>query len=651
MGRELDSRELPRPTGAAGRLGELNRLASDLPGGARLMGNNRVPEFTVNALSARTGNASVIEFAPSPGGAGLLPSSDADLVAQASELVESIAPVLGVAPSQAAEFAAAPGVTDVAGAVRVVRIAQRYRGIPVFHATSALHFDQDDAPRTLLNETYTVTGDPLAEPGLAAAEAVLRAAAHATAPAGDAEDDQFGNSFDPEPIDLSGFEPRPLARGFTADQPVSFEGGPFATPIRAALIWFPRTTDDLRLTWEVELDFADGSSRYRILVDAVTGEVLYSRQLVQGVRATAAVFTRDGGSPRETVELPLPLDELGIPVPNDLNAALPDWVDADATTGNSTIAVFAPDSRALTAQLIDGEASFVPESESGNDQLVLNAFYFACLAHDFFYLLGFRERDWNFQADNGRRQGEGGDPVQVEVYPGAIQMTATMLTPVEGVSPTLKLGVNSNGRHSALDAGVVIHEFGHGVTHRLVGGPADSRALDDRQSEGMGEGWSDYFACQALGIDVLGAWLVNQPGGIRKFRYDESFPAATDNFGKLGKGRYSGPRCAHAIGEIWAATLMDMTRRVGRPLGLRLVINALKLSGSNPSFLSMRDSILVAAGVLVEAGELDEEELEPTRAAIWAAFATFGMGPGASCRGATLKDIVADFATPSETPA
>ncbi len=40
----------------------------------------------------------------------------------------------------------------------------------------------------------------------------------------------------------------------------------------------------------------------------------------------------------------------------------------------------------------------------------------------------------------------------------------------------------------------------------------------------MGEGWSDFFACIALGKNVVGDWVVNRPTGIRKFRYDDAFP-------------------------------------------------------------------------------------------------------------------------------
>ena len=47
-------------------------------------------------------------------------------------------------------------------------------------------------------------------------------------------------------------------------------------------------------------------------------------------------------------------------------------------------------------------------------------------------------------------------------------------------------------RDSALDAGVVVHEYGHGISTRLTGGPANVTCLQN--DEQMGEGWSDFFA-------------------------------------------------------------------------------------------------------------------------------------------------------------
>jgi extracellular elastinolytic metalloproteinase len=187
---------------------------------------------------------------------------------------------------------------------------------------------------------------------------------------------------------------------------------------------------------------------------------------------------------------------------------------------------------------------------------------------------------------------------------------------------------------------VVAHEYMHGVTNRLVGGPHDERSLEAPQSGGMGEGWGDYIACTLTGDTVVGAWVVDQAGGIREFPYDENFP---DAFGKLGKGRYTE---VHNIGEIWCATLMDMNRRIGSELGMQLVVDALKLSPTNPSFLEMRDSILAALDAMLASGKLGSDEHSTAQSGIWDAFAKFGMGPGAQSNGSSLQGIVADFSTP-----
>ena len=69
----------------------------------------------------------------------------------------------------------------------------------------------------------------------------------------------------------------------------------------------------------------------------------------------------------------------------------------------------------------------------------------------------------------------------------------------------MKMGlVTSTNRHTAFDSTVVFHEFMHGVTNRLVGGPLNVRALDAPQSGGMGEGWGDYVACTITGRTVVG---------------------------------------------------------------------------------------------------------------------------------------------------
>src|SRR5262249_44008487 len=151
------------------------------------------------------------------------------------------------------------------------------------------------------------------------------------------------------------------------------------------------------------------------------------------------------------------------------------------------------------------------------------------------------------------------------------------------------------------------HEFMHGVTNRLVGGPMNVHALDDPQSASMGEGWGDYVACTINNVTILGNWVLNNTTGIRGFPYDSNFP---DGFDAIGTGRYTE---AHNIGEIWCATLMEMNRRTDRNLAMQLVVDALKLAPANPSFLAMRDSIFSALENMRSAGRITT----PQRDAAW----------------------------------
>ena len=320
-----------------------------------------------------------------------------------------------------------------------------------------------------------------------------------------------------------------------------------------------------------------------------------------------------------------------------------DWVNVDRSAGNCVNAHLGNSGPSIQGILQNDSVVFNPADPVGDDQKVLNIFYYNCYMHDFFYLLGFRETDGNFQSNNFGRGGTAGDPVDARAHSGAVFGTANMGTLVDGSSPTMNMGlVTSTNRHTAFDSSVVFHEFMHGVTNRMVGGPMNVEALDEPQSGGMGEGWGDYVACTINNSTVVGAWVVNQPLGIRGFRYDSSFP---DNFGDLGTGRYDE---VHNIGEIWCATLMEMNRRIGKILGVQLVVDALRLSPANPSFLDMRDSILAALDFKLAAGQLTSGEHSTARQGVWAVFAKFGMGPNARSNGASLSGIVADFNPPVE---
>jgi extracellular elastinolytic metalloproteinase len=229
-------------------------------------------------------------------------------------------------------------------------------------------------------------------------------------------------------------------------------------------------------------------------VDAESGEILYCRQLMSSVLAEGNVYVVDGSSNRQIVRFPKPLAEYGVPIPDGLPNIFPDhWIVSNQTSGNAVNVSLASTGTTLQGIVNNGVVRFNPADPVGDDQKILNIFYYNCFMHDFLYLYGFRESDGNFQKDNFGRGGAFADPVTAFSHNVEINGTATMSTRVDGISPIMNMGLVANtNRHTAFDSSVVFHEFTHGVTNRLVGGPMNTQALEDFQSAGMGEGWGDY---------------------------------------------------------------------------------------------------------------------------------------------------------------
>jgi len=324
----------------------------------------------------------------------------------------------------------------------------------------------------------------------------------------------------------------------------------------------------------------------------------------------------------------------------------PSWSSESSTVGSATdahlevIAADGTESAGLPTAGVEtgGRLVFDPKDATGDAQKVLNTFYFTNVMHDVFYVLGFDEAAGNFQVSNLGAGSAANDALDARIYSGAVWGTASMWTPTDGSPPVMKMGLyEASGRHTAFDADVVFHEFTHGVTSRLVGGPLNANALDSAQSSGMGEGWGDYVACTLNDKTLVGDWVLDNASGVRKYPYDAAYP---EHFGHVGRGRY---REAHNIGEIWCATLMEVNRSTDKHLALQLVVDALKLSPANPSFLDMRDAILLALQQIFVSGQLDVHQRDGVWQGIWAAFCRFGMGPQAASFGAQYTGISADF--------
>ena len=277
--------------------------------------------------------------------------------------------------------------------------------------------------------------------------------------------------------------------------------------------------------------------------------------------------------------------------------------------------------------------------------------------------IGFTEAAGNFQLTNHDGQGgKEGDPVLAETLVGAdlfhngrVQLfnNASMYTPPDGHSPQLTLLLFRKERahpkfpsaDSADDASVVFHEYTHGLSSRLVTMPDGSHALYGDQTGAMGEGWSDWYSLDALvadgyqadtgAVDLIVAPWVTGGKGIRFQDADCLVTSSAHDCpapdGSAGSGGYTYGDFGHVFhktevhsdGEIWLQTLWQLRGVLGSHVTEALVTRAMELSPQAPSFLDMRDAILVADEVAFGGSH---------HAAIWQVFADRGMGFFASTR-------------------
>lgn len=211
-------------------------------------------------------------------------------------------------------------------------------------------------------------------------------------------------------------------------------------------------------------------------------------------------------------------------------------------------------------------------------------------------------------------------------------------------------------KNSSFDNGVVIHEYGHGISNRLTGqGYACLQNLEQ-----MGEGWSDFFALMLTNSPNatattgrgIGTYSSNTPpsaGGIRSYKYTTDM--AINPFTYASTNTTGGQ--PHAVGQIWATMLWDLHWKMAEKYGyssdvtanpnsgsakaLQLVMDGLKLQPCSPNFVTGRDAILQADNL---AGGTDN-------CLIWNVFARRGLGLNASAGTASsISDQVADFTVP-----
>jgi extracellular elastinolytic metalloproteinase len=652
---EIDTRNFTINRATDARMNELSQATSSVS--EQLPGNQNV---SVAFLNSFTGTPNSLLSNNSP-------STEGSLIDQALSFVTRTSTAFGFTPGEPVEFVPDSTIETTSSESKAIHLQQTYRGIPVFQMVRTVRFSPSNAISDVVGNNVNLPPEINIAPQIDVTQAVTSAAQYVATPnETEAMTDGWGQPMTPIRVDLTDYTPQVLVTFPLPSQPTVLDKGPFADLISAHLVLFYQNPET-RFGWYVRIALPDYHDQYEVIVsaDRSNPEILYCQSLMRTVLGEGNVYKENPGTtPREIIPFPRNLNDYPVPQPASLSSQFPGhWCTNDRCIGNNTIATLGNSSTTLQGAIQGGKVVFNPANSIGDDQKILNIFYFCNYMHDFFYMLGFNEVVGNFQEVNLTGQGTPSDPVLARAHSGTVNGTANMSTPPDGRRPVMNMGlVAQTGRHTAFDADVVFHEFTHGVTNRLVGGRMNSQALEQPQSGGMGEGWGDYFALTIQNFGkpvekvVTGDWVVNNPNGIRGLKYDSNFP---DHFGKIGTGRYNlnsrGEAQVHNIGEIWCATLMEMNRKIGDVLGSKdrghqlawqIVVDALKLSPSNPSFLDERDAILKALDDLHASGRLNDDDYSKVRKAIWTTFAKFGMGLNADCFGASLSGIIADFNLP-----
>lgn len=577
-------------------------------------------------------------------------SSPPDLDARRSPDPEvAVRRALAEVSSAGPEFVPDPEVVTTGSGGSVVYLHQYHRGVPIFEATRTVRLGSAGEPQHVTGNTVDFPQAVDLHPAVDPESAVRRALAHVSP----AEED-LSRTPSGRPVRC-----RTLASFATPSRPTVVKVSRLRQPVTAHLVIFHGQSEpDPRLGWLVSLTTTDGEE-YDLVVTAEGGaalEVLYCKGSLHRLVAGEVYRTNPDEGEREVLEFPRPGDEY----PDILNAPTPvpgprAWVDGRKTRGQN-VSAFRGNGGPVRGSSSRGNVLFAPADDVGREQQVVNAFYFCNFLHDFFYRLGFTEARGNFQRDNPRGVPGGRDALEVRVFDQVLTSGASMRTRQDGRSPELNLGLlPGSQRPTALDAAVVFHEFVHGVTTRLVGGPMRIHPLAHEQSQALAEGYSDYFALtlqnyyRTVEQDVLGTWVANSPGGLRRNPYDEAFPG---HFGLLGRDEYREP---HHAGEVWAATLVSVNRRLGRTLASRqrghvvgwlLVMESLSLlpaDANSPSFLDARDALVDSVDDVAAAGHLDASEVNGVAEDLRQAFHRFGMGPLAQSPNASYQGVVADL--------
>ncbi len=621
----------------------------------------------------------------------------------AIQYVEDNAAALGLTTDDVSDMAVSDAYTSQHNGVTHVYLQQQYQRVGVYNALINANVTQDNRVLVSGNTYVPNLADKVSGvAGLSPTAAVEVVAAH------------LGLTIT-ESLTVLSSTPGP------SQETVVSRGGIARDDIPARLVYQRLASGEVRLAWNVGIDVAGGIDWWQVRVDAATGQVLdQNNWVVQddwGVAEHPSVMDPAPGSvtfpfaenPDSYRVYPVPAESPLHPSPGGTTHSIETdpadatfspfaWHDTDGVAGAEFTITRGNNVHAYE----DRDGDDVPPSPSNEpdggptldfdfpvdltmnprgylDAATVNLFYWNNVIHDILAILGFDEPGGNFQETNYTALGLGGDYVRAQAQAradllpsGSTRCNANFSTPADGSRPRMRMYVCDNTipfRDGDFDNGVILHEYGHGISNRLTGGPANVGCLNN--DEQAGEGWSDFYGLMLTqqvgdaGADArgIGTYLFGQPPtgpGIRARPYSTAFGVNEFTYDTI-IGTGGSP---HALGHVWATIVWDMTWALigdptafpgiptgdngagggsgfnpnfyldgtnpaagGNNLALQFVTDGMKLQGCSPGFVDARNGILLADEMMTAGADLDPLTPDGRNAcAMWTAFARRGLG-------------------------
>ena len=572
--------------------------------------------------------------------------------------------LLGLSEADLDGFEVTDNVYSTVSGATHIYLRQRHQGLAVYNAQ--LHLNVNRAGRVIsVNNSFLpnlANAVGAVAPALSAADAVVAAARHLDLPLAAA--------------------PEVLAAGTGVSGATTLRVPELSErDVEAQLMWLPIRRGEARLVWNFQLHLPDWTHIYDLNVDAHSAKVWTRFDWVDA--DTYRAFEMPVESPIHSA-MPPPADGRTVAVdPADITTASPlGWHDDGTTSytvprGNNVHAFddlngdnLPPMVEPDCGMSLDCDFHF-PIDFGTADPLdytsaaVTNLFYWVNIAHDVQYHYGFDEAAGNFQVDNFGNGGLGGDDVRAfsQKSGSPCPNNAFFSTPPDGNRPRQIMclwTLSTPRRDFSWDTGVVVHEFGHGMSNRMVGGPSNVGCLSNLQQPG--EGLSDWWGLvhthevgdQGTDTRGSGTYILGQAPdgpGVRPLPY-----STDDSVNNWTYANVAGMSVPHGVGAVWAQgaweaywalvdhygfdpDLYDALGGGGNQRMMLYLNEGLKNTICSPAFTDVRDGIIQAA--VDNYGGVDVCRL-------WTAFAAYGLGTDAISGGPSGLNPTNGFSIPSE---